>query len=204
MRLFDLGGDGTEEAHNRVFTVPNLMSVARLCILPFLYLDLADGRFGRALVIGWIFGATDFLDGYVARRFDQVTRLGQLLDPISDRFFIGTIGIGAAVSGLLPWWPIVAIIARDAVFLVVGLVLMGRGVSPPPVTRLGKSATFGLMWSFVPLLAAGIVGSAEDPEPVFWWIGMTGMAVAVALYYLVAVQYARIVFGADRSSDVPA
>ena len=60
------------------------------------------------------------------------------------------------------------------------------------------------MWSFVPLLAAGIVGSAEDPEPVFWWIGMTGMAVAVALYYLVAVQYARIVFGADRSSDVPA
>ena len=191
MRLYDFGGDGNELASNRVLTVPNLLSFARLLILPWVYVEVANGRFARGLAVGFFFGATDFVDGYVARRFDQVTRLGQILDPLSDRLFIGTIAVAMVVSGLLPWWPVAAVIGRDAVLLVASLVMLGRGARPPAVTRMGKTATFGLMWSFVPLLAAGIVGSAEDPQPALYVIGMVVLVASVALYLLVAVDYAR-------------
>ena len=191
MRLFDLGGDGSELVSNRILTVPNLLSFARLLILPWVFVEVANGRFARGLAVGFFFGATDFVDGYVARRFDQVTRLGQILDPLSDRLFIGTIAIAMVVSNLLGWWPVALVIGRDAVLLVASLVMLGRGARPPAVTRMGKTATFGLMWSFVPLLAAGIVGSAEEPEPVLFVIGMVVLLASVALYLVVAVDYAR-------------
>lgn len=191
MRLYDLGGDGSEQASNRILTVPNLLSLARLGILPFLYLELVNGRLARGLAVGVVFGLTDFVDGYVARRFDQVTRLGQLLDPLSDRLFIITIGVGLVVTGLLPWWPVAAVVARDVALLVASVVLLGRGARPPAVTRLGKTATFGLMWSFVPLIASGFVGSVDDPQPVLHGVGVGLLVASVGLYYVVAVDYAR-------------
>ena len=191
MRLYDLGGDGSEEVSDRILTVPNLLSFARLLILPFVYWELASGRLARGLLVGVIFGATDWLDGYVARRFNQVTRLGQLLDPLSDRLFIMTIAVALVVSGLLPWWLVAAVVVRDLALLLIGLVMLRRGGRPPAVTRLGKTATFGLMWSFVPLIAAGIVGTAEDPQRVLWLIGFVMLLVSVVLYWVVAVDYAR-------------
>lgn len=201
MRLYDLGGDGSEQVSNRILTVPNLLSLARLLILPWVFIEAANGRFARGLAIGFLFGATDFVDGYVARRFDQVTRLGQILDPLSDRLFIGTIAVALVVSGLLPWWPVALVIGRDVVLLVAGLVMLGRGARPPAVTRMGKTATFGLMWSFVPLLAAGIVGSAEDPQAALYAIGMVVLLASVALYLVVAVDYARQLRSARDARD---
>lgn len=201
MRLYDLGGDGSEQVSNRILTVPNLLSFARLLILPWVFIEVANGRFARGLAIGFLFGATDFVDGYVARRFDQVTRLGQVLDPLSDRLFIGTIAVALVVSGLLPWWPVALVIGRDLVLLVAGLVMLGRGTRPPAVTRMGKTATFGLLWSFVPLLAAGIVGSADDPQPVLHAIGMVVLLASVGLYLVVAVDYARQLRAARDATD---
>lgn len=198
MRLYDLGGDGSEQASNRILTVPNLLSFARLLILPWLYIELANGQLARGLAVGFVFGATDFVDGYVARRFDQVTRLGQLLDPLSDRLFIVTVLVGLVVSGLLPWWLVAAVIARDLVLLVAGMVLLGAGSGPPPVSRLGKTATFGLMWSFVPLLASGFVGTAADPQPVLYVIGVGLLVVSTIVYYVVAVGYGRQIVAARR------
>ena len=191
MRLYDLGGDGSEQVSDRILTVPNLMSFARLLILPFVYWELASGRLLRGLLVGIVFGATDWLDGYVARRFDQVTKLGQLLDPLSDRLFIMTIAIALIVSGLLPWWLVAAVVVRDAALLVASLAMLGKGGRPPAVSRLGKTATFGLMWSFVPLIAAGIVGTAEDPQPFLYVVGFVTLVVSVVLYYVVAVDYAK-------------
>lgn len=191
MRLYDLGGDGSEQVSDRVLTVPNALSFARLLILPFLYLELANGNLLRGLIVGIVFGATDFVDGYVARRFDQVTRLGQLLDPLSDRLFIVTIAVGLVVAGLLPWWLVAAVVLRDVLLLVASLFMLGRGARPPAVTRLGKTATFGLMWSFVPLIASGFVGTLEDPEPVLYVLGLGMLVVSVVLYWVVAVGYAR-------------
>jgi cardiolipin synthase len=201
MRLYDLGGDGSEQVSDRILTVPNLLSLARLLILPFVYVELASGRLARGLLVGMVFGATDWLDGYVARRYDQVTRLGQLLDPLSDRLFIMTIAVALVVSGLLPWWLVAAVVVRDVALLVAGTVMLRRGARPPAVTRLGKTATFGLMWAFVPLIASGIIGTAEDPQPVLWWIGFLMLLASVVLYWATAVDYGRQLRAARGAAD---
>lgn len=191
VKIYDLGGDGTEVASNRVLTVPNLLSTARLCILPYLYVLLSSGRLGIGLLVGFIFGVTDFLDGYVARRFNQVTKLGQLLDPISDRLFIATIAIAIVVAGLVPWWAVAAILLRDVLVFLAGVWLLSTGRPTPAVTKLGKSATFGVMWSYVFLLAAGIIGTATDPQPAMYAFGFAALIVSLVLYWATAVGYAR-------------
>ena len=193
VQLFDLGGDGTAEASDRVLTVPNALSAARLCILPYLYVVLARGDLAWGLAVGFVFGVTDFVDGYVARRFDQVTKLGQLLDPVSDRLFIMTVAVGIVVAGLVPWWAVAAIFVRDVLIFLVGAFLLSRGAGAPPVTRLGKASTFGLMWSYVALLAAGIIGTAREPQPAVYAVGFAMLVVSLVLYWLTAVGYARVV-----------
>lgn len=191
VKLYDLGGDGMEEASDRVLTWANGLSFARLLILPWLYMLLADGRLALGLAVGFVFGVTDFVDGYVARRFDQVTKLGKLLDPFSDRLFIATIAVGVVVAGLLPWWAIALILARDVVVFAAGIYLVSSGRGAPAVTRLGKTATFGIMWSWVPLLGAGIVGTARDPQPVLFAIGAVMLGVSLVLYWATAFDYFR-------------
>lgn len=201
MRLYDLGGDGSAEASDRILTVPNALSLARLLVLPWLYLEVSSGHLLRGLLVGLLFGATDFVDGYVARRFDQITKLGQLLDPLSDRLFIVTIAVALVVAGLLPWWLVAAVVVRDLLMLAISVILLRAGIRPPPVTRLGKTATFGLMWSFVPLLAAGIVDTAADPQPVLYVIGIGMLVISIVLYWAAAVDYGRGIANARRSAD---
>jgi cardiolipin synthase len=197
VRVYDIGGgEGPEVVSNKILTVPNLLSFARLAILPWLYFTTADGTSEgllRGLVIGFFFGITDWIDGYVARRFNQVTKLGKLLDPVSDRLFILTVVIALVVVDLLPLWVVIAIGVRDVLMLTIGLIMLARGVQPPEVTRLGKTATFGLMWSFPFLLAAGIIGEPADPQPVWWWIGMVSLTINLVLYWLTAAGYLRII-----------
>ena len=192
MRVFDIGAkDGPQEATDRVLTVPNALSFARIAVLPFVLMDLLDGRYVRAFVLLAIFAATDWLDGYLARRLDQVSRLGVLLDPISDRALFVVVGVGFVLADLLPLWALVVLLARDAGVLLAGAVLLVRGDDPPKVTRIGKAATFGLMFAFPTFLIAAIVGDgAVEPQPVLhalaWLIG----AVSTVLYYVSAGQYA--------------
>jgi len=197
VRVYDIGGgEGPEVVSNRILTVPNALSFARLAILPWLYLTVADGTAEgllRGLVIGFIFAMTDWVDGYVARRFNQITKLGKLLDPISDRLFILTVVIAMVVVGLLPLWVVIVIGLRDVLMLTIGTGMLLRGVEPPAVTRLGKTATFGLMWAFPLLLVAGIVGEPADPQPVWWWAGMLVLTVNVVLYWLTAGDYLRTI-----------
>lgn len=201
MRLYDLGGDGSQEASDRVLTVPNALSLARLLVLPWLYVEVSSGHLLRGLLVGLLFGATDFVDGYVARRFDQITKLGQLLDPLSDRLFIVTIAVALVVAGLLPWWLVAAVVVRDLLMLAISVILLRAGLRPPAVTRLGKTATFGLMWSFVPLLLAGIVDSAAEPQPVLYVIGIGMLVLSIVLYWAAAVDYGRGIASARRSAD---
>lgn len=197
MRVYDIGGgEGPEVVSNKILTVPNALSFARLAILPWLYFTVADGTSEgllRGLVIGFVFGITDWIDGYVARRFNQVTKLGKLLDPVSDRLFILTVVIALVVVGLLPLWVVIVIGVRDILMLTIGLGMLSRGVQPPAVTRLGKTATFGLMWAFPFLMLAGIIGEPADPQPTWWWIGMGILVVNVVLYWLTAADYLRTI-----------
>jgi cardiolipin synthase (CMP-forming) len=186
MPVFNHGSrGGPEVVHDRILTVPNLISLIRLLALPILYLDIAGGRELRALVILVLVSGTDFVDGYVARRFDQVSRVGQLLDPVIDRLLIAVTAEAMIVGGILPLWVVIVLLARDAVILVGGIVLVTLDVRPPAVTDLGKAATFGLMAALpVFLLAAGL--DSEQLRSAAW-VGLVSFGI---LYYLAAGQYA--------------
>jgi cardiolipin synthase (CMP-forming) len=191
MRVFDIGAkEGQAEPSDRIVTVPNLLSLARIAVLPVVYLDLVNGRLLRALVLLLIFASTDWFDGYLARRLDQITKLGTLLDPISDRILFVVVGVGFVVADLLPLWALIVLLIRDAGVLLVGGVLLLRGARPPTVTRIGKVATFGLMLAFPLFLLAAILGDgAIDPQPAVQVLAWFTYLVNTALYYVAAGQY---------------
>lgn len=202
MRLFDAGlQDGEQTVSNAIVTVPNLLSLVRLLSLPVVYHYLTTSRLGLGLLLGFIFGATDWVDGYVARRFNQMTRLGQLLDPLSDRVFIVVVGLALVQADLVPLWAILAVLARDVLVLVGGLVLLGRGARPPAVTRIGKAATFGMMWSFPAFILSGFWGgTVAEPQALLRPLAWVMFSSALVLYWLAAAQYARMVLG-DADPD---
>ena len=150
-----------------VWTVPNALSLVRLITIPlFVWLALvpqADGWAALALVVG---GITDYLDGWLARRWNQVTRVGQLLDPIADRLTTFSVLLVFLVRGIVPWWFVVIVLGRDVVLAVEMLRLKRIGITGLPVTFVGKAATFNLLMAF-PLL---MWGGAGDPT------GLAGVA----------------------------
>ncbi len=193
MRVFDIGGpESPREASDRVLTIPNALSLARIAVLPLVLLDLLEGRFGRALVFLLLIGASDWFDGYLARVLDQRTRLGAVLDPIGDRVVFVVVGVGLVLADLLPLWVLVVLLARELAVLVVGLVLLLAGRSIPETSRLGKVATSGLMLSITGLVAAAAFGDgAADPLGWLQVIAWGGLAINLALTYLATLGYAR-------------
>jgi cardiolipin synthase (CMP-forming) len=123
----------------------------RILLLIVFAVCLARGADAAAIWALVIAGVSDFFDGFLARRWNQVTRLGRLLDPAADRLFTLTMVIGLPLRGIIPWWLSGVLLARDIV--VGGVLLWGKrkGVSAPQVTFVGKSATFGL-YVFLPLM----------------------------------------------------
>jgi cardiolipin synthase len=200
VRVFDVGArDDATPPDDRVLTVPNALSALRIAALPLLWADLTSGRLGRALVVLGAVASTDWLDGYLARRLDQRTRLGALLDPLGDRLLLIVVGIALVRVGIVPLWPVALLVLREAVVGLAGVWLVGRGRSVPATSRLGKVATFGLLWALPLLLgAAWVGGGAATPEPVLSALGWTALLVNVALSYASAVDYARTARRAPR------
>ena len=166
---------GQPELSNRVFTVPNILSFGRLLLVPVFLVLLMQGRDAAALTVLVISSLTDFLDGYIARRFNQMSRLGQLLDPAADRLYIFAAIIGLASRELVPWWLVAVIVGRDLLLLVLGIVLANYGYGPLPVHLLGKVATFALFLG-MPLIMLGLAVPALAPfsQPVAWAITLWG------------------------------
>ena len=169
-------------------TIPNLLSMLRLALTPlFLILILADQGLW-ALVVLAVAGASDWLDGKIARRFNQETRLGQLLDPAADRLYIFAALIGLTATDHIPLWFAVAVIARDAVLLPSYLLLARRGWAPPQVTFIGKAATFALLYALPPHLLAELLPAANFIiSPLAWAFGIWGLG----LYWLAGLIYFR-------------
>src|SRR5690606_19787545 len=134
-------------ASSRVFTIPNLLSLFRLAMVPVFLVLVINGEDVLALVILVVSSATDFLDGVLARRLNQITRLGQLLDPAADRLFIFATLIGLAVREIVPWWLVAIIVARDLMLVALGIVMANYGFGPIPVHHLGKIATACLFYA---------------------------------------------------------
>jgi len=170
------------------FTVPNLLSVLRLALVPVFLLLLINEKFVLAICTLALASLTDYLDGYFARKWNQITRLGQLLDPAADRLYIFSTLVGLAYVGQIPAWIVIVIFARDAMLAVAYVVLANFGYGPLPVHYLGKTATFALLYSFPLLLMAKIwIDAAPVLMPIAWAFALWG----VGLYWWAGFVYLR-------------
>ena len=164
----------------RVLTIPNVLSVIRLILVPvFLYLLLVRHAWGPSVAILMFGGVSDWADGKIARLVaNQSSRLGELLDPLVDRVYMIAVPVGLALAGVVPWWVVAILLGRDAVLAATLPVLRGRGITALPVTYVGKAATFSLMAGF-PLILLGqwdalwskVIGACGWGF-VIWGIGM--------------------------------
>ena len=175
---------------DRVWTVPNLLSMLRLLGVPvFLYLVLQRREDLWAVALLAVSGLTDFLDGWIARRFHQTSRLGQILDPIADRLYTFAILLGLALREIVPWWLVALLVARDAMMaIVIGPGLRRRGFVNLPVHFLGKAATFALLYAF-PLV---LLGSHQADWAVYAKVaGWACVLWGALLYWWSALIYLR-------------
>jgi cardiolipin synthase len=173
---------------DRVMTIPNALSFIRLLLVPvFLWLVLGPRRDELALVVLMVSGITDYLDGKLARKWNQTSRLGAILDPVADRFFILAVVIGLAYRDIIPWWLAVILPLRDVFLFSLVPFLRTRGYSSLPVHFLGKTATASLLYAFPLLLLGDATGTVADLANVFGW----AFAIwGVALYWWAGVLYA--------------
>jgi cardiolipin synthase len=152
---------GLDPLESRILTVPNLITVVRLACLPiFVWLLLDEQNRAAASVLLGALGATDWVDGYIARRFNQTSTLGKILDPVADRLLFFTALVAILIDGSAPSWVCWAVLLREVVISAATLVLAALGARRIDVTRAGKTGTFLLMFAF-PAFVAG--------ASTFWW-----------------------------------
>ena len=174
-------------ATDRVWTLPNMLSMLRLFGVPaFLWL-LLSRHDGWALVVLTASGLSDYFDGKIARQFGLVSRVGQLLDPLADRLYIFSTLLGLALREIIPWWLVAVLVARE-VFGTGLLVIVRRlGYRALPVHFIGKAATFNLLWAFpLMLLGEGASAFAQVARPIGWAFAWWG----AALYWVAGAMYA--------------
>ena len=171
---------------DRILTVPNVITFIRLLCLP-IYLWLLLGLDNRAAAAGLLaaLGATDWVDGYIARRFNQISSLGKVLDPVADRFlfFVGVGGI-LAVDGAPQWFSIIVLV-REVLVGGATVLLALLGAARIDVTWYGKAGTFGLMFAF-PLFLWGSGDNGFEPA---WVLGYLAGIPGLCLSLYAAVLY---------------
>ncbi|HEY2273813.1 MAG TPA: CDP-alcohol phosphatidyltransferase family protein [Jatrophihabitantaceae bacterium] len=189
-------------APDRILTIPNALSVLRLLGVPvFLWLLLGPHADGWALGLLALSGFTDWADGVLARKLDQRSDFGALLDPAADRLYILATLVGLVLRHIIPLWLAVVIIARDLVLGVALIPLRRRGYAPPEVHYLGKAATFCLLYAFPLLLLGSHTGTLSDiARPIAWAFTIWG----TGLYLWAGAMYLRQVLGLIRQEPAVA
>lgn len=187
-----------------VWTLPNAVSAARLLGVPlFLWLVLGPEADVLALLVLMLSGITDWLDGYLARKLGQTSKIGEILDPVADRLYILAVVIGLGFREIVPWWVVVILPARDAFLWCLVPILRTRGYSALPVHFLGKAATFNLLYAFPLLFIGDGEGTIATLGKVFGWaFAFWG----IGLYWWAGLLYAwqvRKLLG-DRDHRAPA
>ena len=182
----DQRGPAAEPVSDRVLTVPNVISLIRLLLVPVVGVLIVQGYLIAAFVVLIGAGASDWLDGVIARRFDQTSRLGRFLDPSADRLFIFVTIVGLAYQDIIPWWLVAAIVAREVAVGASLPYMMRRGYAGFPVHVAGKAGTFALMYAFPLLLLSHIDGAVGT---VAWVTGWASALWGVYLYWAAGLIY---------------
>jgi cardiolipin synthase (CMP-forming) len=179
---------------DRLFTIPNLLSVIRLALVPvFLWLLLGPKADGWALAILVYSGLSDWADGKIARLFNQTSRFGAILDPAADRLYTLATVVAFVVRDIVPWWIAAILVGRDVMVGICIWVLGRNGFAPPEVTYIGKAATFNLLYAMpLLLLAQGSSDFATIARPVAYAFAVWGGALFLwsGVLYLVQTRSA--------------
>ncbi|WP_436796084.1 CDP-alcohol phosphatidyltransferase family protein [Actinospongicola halichondriae] len=175
--MVEAGGDVTDgsgvqtaPSEDRILTIPNAVTLVRLLLLP-VFVYLLFGRDDR-LAAGWLLvgiGATDWVDGYLARRLQQVSNVGKILDPVADRllFFVGVGSI--LIDGSVPVWIAVLVLVREVAIAIATVALAAAGARRIDVTWIGKCATFLLMGVFPGFLLSNADTTLADVYGAMAW-----------------------------------
>ena len=174
----------------RIATIPNAVSVARLLCVP-VFLWLLFGRHNRAAAASLlaVLGCTDWIDGYIARRFDQGSTLGKIIDPVADRILLGVGVLAIVIDRSVPLWLGLAVVVREALVSVAVLALAALGAKRIDVQWAGKAGTFGFMLAFPLFLAHHATFAWRDRADDFAWICAIP---ALAFSYYAAATYVPI------------
>ena len=169
-------------------TIPNALSILRLLLVPVFLILLLQEQNVAALWVLIFASASDWFDGFLARKLNQVTKLGARLDPAADRLYIFATLIGLAVNGNIPVWLAVVVILRDVMLAATYPILATHGYGPLPVHFLGKAGTFALLYAFPLLLLADIFQNIENIIlPIAWGFAFWG----IGLYWWAGAVYVR-------------
>lgn len=189
MRLIGAGArpGAPQTDHDRIFTIPNVLTVVRFLGVPlFVWLVLAKHQYGYATLVLALMGSTDWVDGYVARRFDQMSKLGRVLDPLADRIALLTVAVTLVIADIAPWWLLALLIVPDAVLILVAVIFF-RGHPDLRVSVVGKIRMAALLVGTPMLVLAKVVGSEPNGVQIAAWvflgIGVVGHLVAAANYF---------------------
>ena len=181
--------------HDRVFTIPNLLTVVRFMGVPlFIWLVLAQREYGAGVAVLAVMAGTDWIDGYIARRFDQASKLGRVLDPIADRLALLAVAVTLVIAGVVHWLYLAALVIPDAILLVLTLSLF-HGHPDLPVSVVGKVRT-GLLLLGTPLLLLSRVdtGAAGQLLAAAWVVlvlGLVGHWIAAYNYFWAMLRKGR-------------
>ena len=194
-----------DEPPDLVWTIPNALSLLRLLGVPlFLWLALGPEADGLAVLVLVLGGATDWLDGHLARRWDQLSRLGALLDPLADRLYIVAVVVALVLRDIVPLWFAGALAARDLLLLALVPLLRTRGLTVLPVHYLGKAATFNLLYALPLLLLSDGDGLAATlARPVGWAFALWGGALYWWAGLLYAAQVRRVLASRPAGASSP-
>ncbi|PXY82762.1 CDP-alcohol phosphatidyltransferase family protein [Bifidobacterium asteroides] len=190
------------EPRSVILTVPNFISLLRILSIPLIAYLVANRHLIISLVVMLISALSDGVDGIIARRFNQVSKLGQILDPVADRLLILCSILALSIASILPWWLLALVGARDVLMGLLVLALAQHDYGPLPVHFAGKTGTAVLMLA-IPALIFADVGTATFFR-VFHLVALAAVIWGVGLYWLAGLIYARQGIGLlrqDRHHD---
>lgn len=184
--VVDVGGRVAAQTtlSNQIWTVPNMVSYARVVVLlPLVLACIASEHYGWAIAAAVTLGATDWVDGYLARRLDQRSVLGTELDPVADRLSIALIAVAMSMTGLMPWVFLAIIFGVDAVLFILSLAWF-KGYPETEVTMIGKVRT-AILLAGIPLL---LIAAAVDSETLRT-IALSLLTLGVIGHVLAGIKY---------------
>jgi len=184
------------DSTNSNWTIPNALSALRLLGVPvFFWLIVGPENDGLALIILIVSSFTDWLDGFLARKLNQFSRLGELLDPLADRLYVVAALVALYVRELLPLWVVVVLVLRDFAMSMLLIYLKRIGFTGVPVHFVGKAATMNLLYALPLILLGTFTGLVGQVAHVFGWAFLLW---GITMYWYAGALYFRQVFEMRR------